>query len=315
MPHTYRPAAAIAGLAVAAGLSLTPILTQAQGFRTHTATQSQTVRPVATTRSVGPTEVSISTRGRTRTITTNGVPNHRVGAFPNRGNPHQIAARTRVFSVTTAPTQARRPTELGVRYIMGVAINGVVFDPMAAEFYQGNPRSGWNYDALGGAVPLGVDANHAHVQRDGTYHYHGIPTGLLEQVGWRPTTHSPLVGWAADGFPIYALTGAPTGQVQSMQSSYRLRDGQRPGGASGPGGRYDGAFVEDYEYVAGLGDLDACNGAFTVSAEFPNGTYAYFLTEGFPYIPRCLTGTPDASFDTGRGRGPGGGGGPRPQRP
>ena len=81
-----------------------------------------------------------------------------------------------------------------------------------------------------------------------------------------------------------------------MQSSYRVRSGSRPSGGGNPGGRYDGTFVQDYEYVEGLGDLDECNGALTVSAEFPNGTYAYFLTEGFPVVPRCLTGTPDASF-------------------
>ncbi len=318
MSNLTRPKIALCGLAICTGLIAAPLLSQAQGFRNHTAISSQPIRTVAATRSVGPSQVSITTQGGTRTIATNGVPSHEVGRFPNRGNPHQIAALSRVFTVTTTPHQTGRITPVGRGLIMGVGVNGIVFDPMAAEFYQGNPRSGWNYDALGGAVPLGLDENHAHVQPDGSYHYHGIPTGLLEQVGWRPTTHSPLIGWAADGFPIYALTGAPDGRVQSMQSSYRLRSGQRPSGASDPGGRYDGTFVEDYEYVAGLGDLDECNGAFTVSAEFPNGTYAYFLTEGFPVVPRCLSGTPDRSFQMARGpgqTGPRQGQGPRPQRP
>ena len=48
--------------------------------------------------------------------------------------------------------------------------------------------------------------------------------------------------------------------------------------------------MDDYEYVAGLGDLDACNG-MTV-----DGAYGYVVTEGFPYILGCFTGTPDPSF-------------------
>ena len=46
----------------------------------------------------------------------------------------------------------------------------------------------------------------------------------------------------------------------------------------------DGTFLEDWEYVAGSGDLDECNGIII------DGTYAYFLTGGFPYVPRCLNG-------------------------
>lgn len=49
---------------------------------------------------------------------------------------------------------------------------------------------------------------------------------------------------------------------------------------------YNGQFVGDFEYVEGAGDLDACNG-MTV-----DGTYAYLVTEAFPFAMRCFTGTP-----------------------
>ena len=123
--------------------------------------------------------------------------------------------------------------------------------------------------------------------------------------------HSVLAGWAADGFPIYIRFGYadptnPASGAKGLRSSYRVRQGTRSGG---PGGAYDGTFVQDYEYVAGLGDLDACNGRFGVTPDFPGGIYAYFLTDSFPFIPRCFAGTPDTSFRHGPGGG-GQGGGP-----
>ena len=144
-----------------------------------------------------------------------------------------------------------------------------------------------------------MDRNNAHVQPGGLYHYHGIPLGMVER--WPADDHSKLVGWAADGFPIYALIGyadpADPGQgVRKLTASYRIKQGQRPGGSEGPGGAYDGSFTRDWEYVPGHGDLDAFNGRFTVTPEFPGGTYAYFLTWEYPFVPRRFKGTPDQSF-------------------
>lgn len=51
-----------------------------------------------------------------------------------------------------------------------------------------------------------------------------------------------------------------------------------------------GRYLEDYDYIEGLGDLDQYNGRTTVTPEFPNGTYAYFITldsggnPAFPYV-------------------------------
>lgn len=69
------------------------------------------------------------------------------------------------------------------------------------DFWTGGNGAPWNYEALG------LDENHAHVQPTGKYHYHGKPTGSLKDVGMSPDKHSPLVGWAFDGSPIYALYG------------------------------------------------------------------------------------------------------------
>ena len=56
--------------------------------------------------------------------------------------------------------------------------------------------------------------------------------------------------------------------------------------------RHDGTIVQDYEYVAGSGDLDDCHGRRCVTPDFPEGTCAYFLTAYWPVILRAFRGTP-----------------------
>lgn len=279
--------------------AIAAVATAQHRFRYHDETTTKPLRLVPATVDPGKNRASVKENDTTIRVKGNGIPDHLVGQFPNRGNPHQIERQKVNLKVPAAPETKGTFTPLRMGWNFGVSLNGVVFDPLAAEFWHGNPRSGWSYNALGGAIALGLDANYAHVQPNGKYHYHGVPTGLIELLGWSPAAHSPLIGYAADGFPIYARTGAVDGKVIEMTPSYRLKSGTRPGG-SAPNGRYDGTFNEDYAYVQGHGNLDQCNGAFTVSTEYPNGTYAYFLTEDYPVVPRCFTGTPDQSFRFGR---------------
>ena len=52
-----------------------------------------------------------------------------------------------------------------------------------------------------------------------------------------------------------------------------------------------GDLVQDYIWDSGTGTLDAYNGRFAVTPEYPNGTYAYFLTEdgsGIPTYPYAI---------------------------
>ncbi len=228
--------------------------------------------------------VSVSRNGDTVVIRSNGIPDHATGTFPNRHNPNAISEQDHTFVIDATPTKTGRITEM-TRSMFGVALNGVPLDPGAAEWYQRDRSSGWSYDPFKISGQLGLDRNNAHVQPNGTYHYHGLPTGLMGRAG----QHSPLIGFAADGFPIYAQYGFTDGTVQEQTSSFRLKGGTR---SSGPGGRHDGTFVEDWTYVAGAGSLDACNGKDTVTPEYPDGTYAYFITDTFPYISRCWVGTP-----------------------
>lgn len=237
----------------------------------------------------------MDTAGGFRLIEADGLPDHATGRFPNRGNPHTIEPQRYALRVPLRPMRAAQPTPIG-RQPFGIALNGVLFDPGTAEFWNDDPHAGWNYEALSGRVDLGLDANNAHVQPNGAYHYHGLPTALFERLRQRETP--TLVGYAADGFPIYGPFGyrdpasAASGMIE-LRSGHRLKPGVR---AAGPGGAHDGTFVEDWEYALDVGDLDACNGREAVTPEHPQGTYHYVLTARFPFIPRCFAGAPDASF-------------------
>ena len=252
---------------------------------------------------IGANRVTITVTGGERIVSANGWPDHQPGDFPRPGNPNSISPQNYNFHLPAHPEIASNPTPVG-HSLFGVALNGVPFDPGTAEFWNHDPRSGWNYEAKSGFINLGLDENNAHVQPTGAYHYHGLPTGLVQKLD-RSRRGTAMVGYAADGFPIYASYGYtvpndPKSALKKMHSSYRLKTGTRP---NGPGGAYDGKFTADYEYVKGSGDLDECNGRFGVTPEFPQGTYHYYITDEFPWISRFWRGTPDPSFMK-RPRGP-----------
>jgi hypothetical protein len=256
--------------------------------------------------------VSIREEGEKRIIESNDIPNHETGRFPNPGNPNVIRAQSYHYEMPLHPKEAPAPIPAG-HMVFGLALNGVKFDPATGEFWRRDFRSIWNEEAFyKGRGQLGMDWSNAHVQPSGAYHYHGIPVGLIKQL--HGENKMMLVGWAADGFPIYgplAFKDAKdaTSPLVKMKTSYRLKSGNRPGGESGPGGPYDGKYTPDYEYVADSGDLDECNGRQGVTPEFPEGTYYYVTTTEFPFLGRKFRGTPDFSFRE-RPPGPGGPGGP-----
>jgi hypothetical protein len=231
----------------------------------------------------------------TRTVTANGLPDHEVGVFPNPGNPNTISRQTVQATMPFVPVNSGTANRIT---IVGFALNGVKFDPgtggacdNAGACDLGAGTGMWRIEALGQtSFNFGTDMNNAHVQPNGEYHYHGMPERMLTgQQGPR------LVGFALDGFPIYARLGYSaamdaTSMVRPMTGSYRLKatpDANRPAVTTYP----MGAFVQDYEYAAGSGDLDECNGRTGVTPEFPQGTYHYYITDTYPFIGRCVKGT------------------------
>lgn len=258
-------------------------------------------------------QVTIKVEGEQRVVTSNGIANHAMGDFPNRGNPHAIAPQSHVFRMPAKPKAGPDFTRPQSPTTWGVAVNGVPLDPNTAEYWNNDRSSGWNLDLMAQPGRLGIDKSNAHVQPNGAYHYHAIPAGLVDALGG-DKGRMLLLGYAADGFPVYSANGHrdpkdPRSQVVALRSGYRLKKADRQGG---PGGKPDGTYTADWEWAPG-GDLDEANGRFGVTPEYPQGTYAYHITETFPFIPRMFRGSPDPSFRKQPG---GAGGGPgRPRRP
>ena len=124
--------------------------------------------------------------------------------------------------------------------------------------------------------------------------------------------HSPIIGYLGDSYPIYGPFGyananSSTSGIKRMASSYKLRSiTSRTSTPSNPsltssqyGPAFDstyplGSFLEDYDYNAANGDLDAYNGRWCVTPEYPQGTYAYFVatdSSGGPAYPYVAIGS------------------------
>ncbi len=110
------------------------------------------------------------------------------------------------------------------------------------------------------------------------YGIYGYSEDLADSLESLNGSHSPIIGWAYDGNPIYgpfAYTDGDTAgsAIKRVQSGYEIDTNSvvdRPQFEAG-------FFIEDYVYN-GSGDLDEHNGRFCKTPEFPNGTYAYFAS-------------------------------------
>lgn len=191
---------------------------------------------------------------------------------------------------------------------IGLWKNGCsIYNPKDAKHYQNNQtwfQNAWFWEHL---ILETFDPCIGHPNGSGEYHTHVSPACLYDITD---SLHAaPLIGYAFDGYPIYGGYGYSdpldtTSSIKRLKSSYQLRNitarTTLPDGTALIPALYGptidtntvsldplnnspiaaplGAYMEDYEYVAGLGDLDEHNGRFCITKEYPNGTYAYFTT-------------------------------------
>lgn len=253
-------------------------------------------------------------------VSTNGIPAYPTGPFLD-GNPSQATDQNAIFKIPLNPTQnTGTPTATSMGNI-GVFINGTaLFDSRdgiswknSTNSLAGGPLGGmgdgvWQRDAIPAEKP-GFDCSKGHPAM-GNYHHHQNPSAfnldlnvisnicdLYQAEGLytiNTAEHSPLIGFAYDGFPIYGAYGFAnadgTGGIVRMQSSYQLRNittrTTSPDGAAVTAGpavstTYPlGYFIEDYEYVSHPEPyyLDEHNGRFCITPEYPDGIYCYFAT-------------------------------------
>jgi hypothetical protein len=109
--------------------------------------------------------------------------------------------------------------------------------------------------------------------------------------------HSPIVGWAYDGNPIYGpyVYSNPfttTSNITRMRSGY-VKNSNLQNDPNRPSFNV-GFFVNDFIYK-GYGDLDEHNGRYCITPEYPNGVYAYFCSfdadTGYPVFPFVIGNT------------------------
>lgn len=286
-------------------------------------------------------------------VTSFGVPRYATAPFPD-GNPSQASMQDYLFQIPRVPEVGMAggtPTGLGHTAVL---INGVpTFNALDAFSYQN--QGVWNQNAIY-FENAGFDCAKGHPAM-GSYHHHQVPTAFSNSLAPTsnvcndypsealftidPEVHSPLIGWAFDGYPIYGPFGYDssdgTGGIVRIETGYRLRDMANrttlPNGTVLAPNQYGpdfdqmitpplpnaqpimailGAYVQDYEFVEGLGHLDEFNGRFAVTPEYPEGTYAYYATVdedwngAYPYFFPKYRGVVVTDNFGGGGPGPGG---------
>ena len=229
-----------------------------------------------------------------------GIPSYSIGPWPQ--NPNTPTNQNYLLRFPRQPqvkTGTKTNTPLGR---IGLLTNGVpIYNAMDGRSY--NNQNIWHQNA-NVVEAVSFDSCLGHPDNGGHYHHHEIPT-CLDAIS--PSQHAPIFGYAFDGYPIYGPYGYAnadgSGGVRRILTSYRLRSiTQRttlPNGTVLTPSQYGpavsstyplGYYLEDYEYVAGLGDLDAYNGRFAVTPDYPAGTYSYVITVDasgngvYPYI-------------------------------
>lgn len=302
IPPSGVPAAALEAAAVGTDVTNVILTLQSVDCADYADLYSSDVTDLSQgTTYAGGTSISVVDGGCL--LESNNIPNHdfadETSAFATITSPNGLTV-----TIPSDPVAAGQPTMLSQRSYNAVMLNGVVLDLLSAGCYNpdspnadadGNTAIGcsenhpWLLDPLGTDHKFGADQHNAHTQPDGRYHYHASPNALYEDA---PTEGgSPVIGFAADGFPVYGpyFVDPDTGEVREAISGYTLKQGERPLGDGEPGGIYSGIYNNDYEFGS-TGDLDECNG-MTV-----DGNYGYYVTNAYPWVMKCFTGTPDPSF-------------------
>jgi hypothetical protein len=136
--------------------------------------------------------------GKTLVVHARNIPNHPTGQFPERrGNPSYIQEHDYTYYLPLEPvpnpravamtaTNSNRALPMGVT---GFAINGVAFyNPFDADMEDATDF---------------MDRCCGHPSPDNRYHYHKYPVCVKSPFVDEGEEHSPVIGWALDGFPIY----------------------------------------------------------------------------------------------------------------
>lgn len=145
-------------------------------------------------------------------IESQGYPNHPTAIFPNSGNPNSIRVQSFKFRLPLRPKLAESITRLP-RGPIGMALNGVVFF---------NPFEMEGQNAVAGYSEVWLDSCCGHPQQTGVYHYHKYPTCVKSPFRENGKQHSPIIGFAWDGFPVYGPFESAGVKAMDLQGQQAL---------------------------------------------------------------------------------------------
>jgi hypothetical protein len=96
---------------------------------------------------------------------------------------------------------------------IGMSLNGVVFF---------NPFEMEGRNAVAGYDEVWLDSCCGHPQQTGVYHYHKYPTCVKSPFIDQGKSHSPIIGFAFDGYPLYGPYESDTTMAMELQGDQAL---------------------------------------------------------------------------------------------
>ncbi len=231
--------------------------------------------------------LDVECEGDTLIVRSNGIPHYEFVQI----TPNPLIVSNRIYRISLSPKLAEKPTPIPLLGTVGVAINGI---PFFGPNEGGIPFPGFG-DPIYNSI---MDACMGHTARE--YHYHALVEACLG-ANLKPGEPSPILAYAVDGFPVYGpfgCTDTDCSEVIRFKSSWE--EIREPETDSWDAFRY--VAKDDVEY------LDRCNGHSGPDHQ----QYHYHITETWPYIIGCFSGTP--STDSGQEAGPPPRARPRPGR-
>ena len=234
--------------------------------------------------------VSISSDSSNIYIKSNALVNHSTNVvISNVGHseiePQQITFNFANLSLSALSIISANATTMPSKAI-AILVNGLpLFNPQEENSW--NNGNVWHYNAVEVAHS---DLDYGHTTANGLMHYHTIKPQIIGLSEWSTTEHSPIVGWAFDGLPIYGPYGYAeynssgtivNNSITPIKSCFSLRTGERK---SSPKGDHTGYFVEDYKYDSSLEGISGYTGS-TKSGAIGKYNLRYGVTPESPSTP------------------------------
>lgn len=201
-------------------------------------------------------KVAVTCGSDTLKMTSNGMISY---AFVSK-TPNGLKSQNFSWTITTKPKIAAQQTSIKTTMgtiaftVTGIPVYGPMEGPVPTQEAFGDPVFNNILDTCGGHTGYNAD-----------YHYHTIYS--VSDCSLQET----IVGYALDGFPIYS------------NPSYKWKSGYEKTGNPKTNS------WDAYTYKGGTSALDECNGQ-----KQSDGSYRYYVTQSFPYVIGCYTGTAQA---------------------